>query len=57
MLIIKYQNEQGPVLLMRSLSQLEIRALERYPEIQMHPGKALEALSAAIMQLEPVAGE
>jgi hypothetical protein len=56
-LLIKYQDERGPVLVMRSLSQLEIRALERYPEIQMRPREALQALSTAIAALEPTAGE
>ncbi|GAA4573852.1 hypothetical protein GCM10023176_39670 [Micromonospora coerulea] len=56
-LLIKYQDERGPVLLMRSLSQLEIRALERYPEIQMRPREALQALSAAVTSLEPTAAE
>lgn len=56
-LLIKYHDGRGPVLLMRSLSQLEIRALERYPEIQMRPREALQALSAAVTSLEPTAAE
>jgi CspA family cold shock protein len=56
-LLIKYQDERGPILLMRSLSQLEIRAFERYPEIQMRPREALERLGTAVTTLEPTVAE
>jgi hypothetical protein len=56
-LLIKYQDERGPIVLMRSLSQLEIRALERYPEIQMRPREALQALGTAVTTLEPTVAE
>lgn len=51
-LLIKYSVDDVPVLVSRPLSQLEIRALERYPEIQRVPEKALEALTMAIENLE-----
>jgi hypothetical protein len=47
-LIIKHSGPQGPVLMVRSLSQLEIRALEQFPEIQRDPQKALESLALII---------
>lgn len=55
-LIVKYHDDRDgtPVLLTRSLSQLEIRALERYPEIQTKPRAALEALAAVIATLTPI---
>lgn len=57
LLLVKYEDNQGPVLLVRSMSQLEIRALERYPEIQRHPRTAIEALATAMLSLEATAGE
>lgn len=47
-LLIKYPGPQGPVVLTRNLSQLEIRTLEKFPEIQRVPQKALESLALAI---------
>jgi hypothetical protein len=47
-LLIKYPGPQGPVILTRNLSQLEISTLERYPEIQKNPQTVLESLSLAI---------
>ena len=47
-LLIKYPGPQGPVILTRNLSQLEINTLERYPEIQRNPQTVLESLSLAI---------
>ena len=51
-LLIKYSVDDVPVLVSRPLSQLEMRALERYPEIQRVPEKALEALVMAMENLE-----
>ena len=50
-MLIKYQTPQGPVVQTRNLSQLEIGALERFPEIQRVPHKALESLALAISDL------
>jgi hypothetical protein len=47
-LLIKYPGPQGPVILTRNLSQLEISTLEKYPEIQKNPQTVLESLSLAI---------
>lgn len=52
LLIVKFQGVSGPVVLTRALSQLEIRALERYPEIQMHPEQILGMLYDATCSLE-----
>ena len=47
-LIVKYTGRNGVVLLSRPLSVLEIRILERYPEIQRDPLKVLELLGNAL---------
>jgi hypothetical protein len=47
-LLIKYERGDRPVVLSRQLSQLELRAWEKFPEIQKEPSKAIEALSLAI---------
>ena len=46
-LVVKYQDAGGSVLLTRNLSQLEMHALERFPEILENPSQALEALAEA----------
>ena len=51
-LFIKYTKSDGPVVLVRTLSQVEIRILEHYPEIQQKPEKALEALALAVARDE-----
>lgn len=51
-LLIKYQGSQGSIVLVRNLSQLEIRALEQFPEIQQNPQKVLQSLSLAMSQLD-----
>jgi hypothetical protein len=59
-LLIKYQGPQGPEVQIRNLSQLEMRALERYPEIQHDPRKALQALALAVSDMsqpEPQEGK
>jgi hypothetical protein len=47
-LLLKYVTPQGPIVLTRTLSQIELRALEKYPEIQLNPEQALRALAAAV---------
>lgn len=49
-LFVKYDNGAGPVVLARTLSQLEITTLEQFPELQRNPDKVLEALAMAISQ-------
>lgn len=56
-LLVKYQAGDVPVILTRRLSQIEIRALERFPEIQTKPRQVFEALSTAIVSIEPGADE
>jgi hypothetical protein len=48
LLLLKYQDAMGPVVLCRTLSQLELHALERYPEIQKNPRHVLDALATAV---------
>jgi hypothetical protein len=47
-LLVKHSAPTGQIILARSLSQLEIRTLERFPEIQRQPDKVFEALAVAI---------
>jgi len=54
-LLIKYTKVDGPVVLVRTLSQVEIRTLEKYPEIQRQPEKTLDALAIALTQGESTA--
>ncbi|HTT54717.1 MAG TPA: hypothetical protein VMH35_25265 [Streptosporangiaceae bacterium] len=56
LLLVKYQEPTGPVVLIRNLSQPEMLALARYPEIQKNPSQALDALALAITSGRP-AGE
>jgi hypothetical protein len=51
--LVKFSGSAGPVLLVRTLSALEMSTLERYPEIQTNPQKALEALATAIATRQP----
>jgi hypothetical protein len=51
-LLVKYASIDGAVVLVRTLSQAEIRVLERFPEIQRRPDKVLEALAFAVAQDE-----
>ena len=46
--VVKYPSPNGPVLIARQLSQVEISTLERYPEMQAHPETVLGALALAI---------
>jgi len=50
-LLIKYEQDGKAILLARQLSQLEIRALEKYPEIQNNPSTVIESLGMAIQAL------
>jgi hypothetical protein len=56
-LLIKYVNSAGPVVLIRTLSPIEVRVLERYPELQMEPPKVLEGLSVAIASVGDIGTE
>lgn len=47
-LLIKVADATGPVLLVRTLSPVEVRTLQRFPEIQMRPSEVLERLATAI---------
>ncbi|WP_372659928.1 hypothetical protein [Amycolatopsis kentuckyensis] len=51
-LLIKYQTNDGPVILTRNLSVHEIRTLERFPGITKEPSKALDLLATTIQSLE-----
>ncbi|WP_250035213.1 hypothetical protein [Paractinoplanes maris] len=55
--LVKFEDARGPVVLVRTLSQLEMHALERFPEIQTDPRHALGALSTAVLALEPVVAD
>ena len=48
LLVVKYQDAGGPVVLTRNLSQLELHALERFPEIQKNPRQTLDAIATAV---------
>jgi hypothetical protein len=53
LLIVKYQDTSGDVLLRRQLSQPEIWAVEKYPELQTRPETILQTLTLAVTgQLE-----
>jgi hypothetical protein len=51
-LLIKYQISTGPIIVTRNLSQVELRALERFPEIQTKPSNVLSGLATAVASLE-----
>lgn len=52
LLLIKYQTAAGPTILVRTLSQIEVNALEQYPEIQKQPERMLDALALAVENIE-----
>ena len=52
-MLVKYTTHDGPVLLVRTLLQLEIHALDQYPEIQKNPECLLESLATAIESSGP----
>jgi hypothetical protein len=51
-LLIKYSDNDGALVVVRTLSQVEIKAFEKFPEIQRVPEKTLEALAFALTQDE-----
>jgi cold shock CspA family protein len=53
-LIVKFTDPQGPIVLVRPLSALELRTLERFPGIQRDPRNAIETLAAAVLAMETV---
>lgn len=56
LLLIKYEERGVPVVLVRTLSQVEIRILERFPEIQRNPVKVLSELATALASDDLVVG-
>ncbi|SCL43902.1 hypothetical protein GA0070604_0061 [Micromonospora eburnea] len=52
--IVKYQAVGESVILVRNLSQMEVRALERFPEIQSSPERAFAALATAVESMDEV---
>jgi hypothetical protein len=50
-LLVKYSINGEPVIIVRNLTQLELHALGRFPEIQKHPEQALDALATAILSM------
>ena len=54
MLVVKYMDSHGPIVLVRPLSALELRTLERFPGIQQDPRKAIEKLATAVIAAETV---
>ncbi len=63
LLLVKRTGPDGPVVLTRSLSPLEIRVLEKFPEIQKDPLTVLDLLANALtfkedhLTLEPPSSE
>lgn len=51
-LIIKYTDNHGPVVLIRPLSALELKLLERFPGILQNPRNAIEMLATAVISVE-----
>jgi hypothetical protein len=51
-LLVKYMNSSECVVVCRSMSQAEIRAFERFPEIQLNPRNAVVALKTAVESME-----
>jgi hypothetical protein len=52
--LVKFQTAGESVVLIRNLSQIEIRALERCPEIQARPEAALNALATVVESMESI---
>jgi hypothetical protein len=53
-LLVKYPVQGKPVVLVRNLSPREVRALERFPEIQQQPDRVFSALAVALDTVESV---
>ncbi len=51
LLVVKYHFNGAPVVFVRTLNQLEMHALTRFPEIQANPEVALNALATAVLSL------
>lgn len=51
-LFVKYTNGSDPIILVRTLSQIEINAFEQSPEIQSDPVKVFQALALAINEID-----
>jgi hypothetical protein len=49
--VAKFTTPDGPVILARTLSQIEVRAIEEFPEMQRYPEQFLEALAIAVQNL------
>jgi excisionase family DNA binding protein len=54
MLIVKYPDSQGNIVLVRQLSALELRTLERFPGIQRDPRTTIETLAVAVIDAKTV---
>jgi hypothetical protein len=52
--LIKYLGPEGPVVVSRTLSPLEMKTLEKHPEIQRIPHHAFDALALAISSLDDI---
>ena len=57
LLIVKYQDPSGPILLCQALSQPEILALEKYPELQSTPRAVFDGLALAMSREKESTGD
>ena len=55
-LLVKFQDSAGPTIIVRTLSDLEMVAIERFPEVQTSPRLTLEALAIAVSSLDSPVG-
>ncbi|MET7477637.1 hypothetical protein ABZT17_25165 [Streptomyces sp. NPDC005648] len=55
--LVKYVVDGRQIVLVRNLTQLEMHALTRYPEIQTRPEEALQALATAIASMPSPDGD
>jgi hypothetical protein len=56
-LLIKYPLGTEPLIIVRNLTQLELHALGRFPEIQKNPERVLETLGMALAKIPENPGE
>ncbi|WP_406344774.1 hypothetical protein [Streptomyces sp. NBC_00648] len=56
LLVVKYKFGGAPVVFVRTLNQLEMHALTRFPEIQTNPERALSLLATAVQSLSDLEG-
>lgn len=54
---VKYHDGHGPVVLMKELSHVEMRALDHFSGITAHPERIMDLLSLAVTELNAPAGE